>query len=282
MTTNTDQISQILVNELEANPLQPRGAITPDSLTDLADSIKTHGILEPLIVAKTPAGLQIIAGERRWRASKIAGLETVPCIIKETTPRGMLEMAIVENLQRVDLHPLERAKAFKRLAEEFGLGTNQLAKRVGKSAAFVSNSLRLLTLPDALKDGLLSGLVTEGHVRALAAIEDPRLMIEAYKIIIREQATVRRAEELARKMAVATRPKKGSGASVPKTLQFIHEEVEEMRNEIARILGGSGKVKVTLSRSRTETKLSIVLKGGLGETEKTIQKIYRGLMSQEE
>ena len=281
MEAVTDQISQISVNELEANPLQPRGSITPESLVDLVDSIKIHGVLEPLIVAKTPAGLQIIAGERRWRASKIAGLETVPCVIKETTPRGMLEMAIVENLQRVDLHPLERAKALKKLADEFGLGTNQIAKRIGKSAAFVSNSLRLLTLPDALKDGLLSGLITEGHARALASVEDPRLMVEAYKMIIREKGTVRRAEELGRKMAVASRPKKSS-SDVSQSLQFVHEEVEEMRNEILRLLGGVKKASVSLSRSRTETRLWITLKGGLGETEKTIQKIYRGLMNQEE
>lgn len=281
METFSGQVQQISVDELQANPLQPRGAITSDSLVDLVDSVKVHGILEPLIIAETPAGLQIIAGERRWRAAKIAGLKTVPCIVRETTPRGMLEMALVENVQRIDLHPLERAKAFQRLTEEFGLGTNKIAERIGKSAAFVSNSLRLLTLPDALKDGLLSGLITEGHARALAAIGDHRLMIEAYKIILKEQGTVRQAEELARKMAVAAKPKKGLG-DVPKSLEFVHEEIEEMRNEILRILGGSKKALVRLSRSRAESKLFIVLKGGLGETEQSLQKIYRGIMSQEE
>src|SRR6202171_1350896 len=102
-----DQIIQIAVDELQSNPLQPRGVITPESLVDLVDSIKEHGVLEPLVVAKTPAGFQIIAGERRWRASKLAGLTKVPVIIKETTPQGMLEMAIIENVQRVDLNPLE-------------------------------------------------------------------------------------------------------------------------------------------------------------------------------
>src|SRR3990167_3615684 len=197
-----EEIIQIDVNELQANPLQPSGAITPESLVDLVDSIKEHGVLEPLVVAKTPAGYQIIAGERRWRAAKLAGMTHVPCIIRETTPKGMLEMALVENVQRVDLNPLDRAKGFERLMSEFALTTSQIAVRIGKSVAYVSNSIRLLSLPDALKDGLLSGLISEGHARALAAIDDHNLMVEAYKIILRESGSVRRAEELARRMKV--------------------------------------------------------------------------------
>src|SRR3990170_6778782 len=176
-----EEIVQIEVNELQANPLQPRGVITPESLVDLVDSIKEHGVLEPLVIAKTPAGFQIIAGERRWRASKLAGLTNIPVIIKETTPRGMLEMALVENVQRTDLNPIERGKAFQRLVAEFNLTTGEISKRIAKSPSYVSNTLRLLSLPDALKDGVLSGMITEGHARALAAIGDERIMIEAYR-----------------------------------------------------------------------------------------------------
>src|SRR3990172_6175371 len=197
-----EEVIQIEVNSLQPNPLQPRGAITPESLVDLVDSIREHGVLEPLVIAKTPAGYQIIAGERRWRASKLAGLTHVPVIIRETTPKGMLEMAIVENVQRVDLNALDRAKGFERLMSEFALTTSEVAVRIGKSVAYVSNSLRLLSLPDALKDGLLSGLITEGHARAFAAIDDQNLMVEAYKIILREAGSVRRAEDLARRMKV--------------------------------------------------------------------------------
>ncbi|MEK7065708.1 MAG: ParB/RepB/Spo0J family partition protein, partial [Patescibacteria group bacterium] len=118
---DTQQILHLEIDLVEPNPLQPRGLISPDSLKDLVNSIKEHGIIEPLVVAKTPAGYQIIAGERRWRASKLAGLSTVPVVIKETTARGMLEMALVENVQREDLNPIERAQAFQRLIEEFGL-----------------------------------------------------------------------------------------------------------------------------------------------------------------
>ena len=125
-----EEVVQINVNELQSNPLQPRGAITPESLVDLVDSIKEHGVLEPLVVAKTPAGFQIIAGERRWRASRLAGLSTVPALIRETSPRGMLEMALVENVQRIDLNPLERAAGFERLMNEFGLTTSEIAARI--------------------------------------------------------------------------------------------------------------------------------------------------------
>src|SRR3990172_5364700 len=151
-----EEIIQLEIDELQPNPLQPRGAITPESLIDLVDSIKEHGVLEPLVIAKTPAVFQIIAGERRWRASRLAGLTHVPVIIRETSPKGMLEMALVENVQRVDLNPLDRANGFERLMNEFGLTTSEIAARIGKSVAYVSNSMRLLSLPDALKDGLLS------------------------------------------------------------------------------------------------------------------------------
>src|SRR3970040_2749391 len=174
------QVVDLEIESLQPNPLQPRGIITPESLVDLVDSLKEHGILEPLVVAKTPAGYQIIAGERRWRAAKLAGLSHVPAIIRETSPKGMLEMALVENVQRVDLNPIDRAKGFERLMNEFGLTTSEIAVRIGKSVAYVSNSMRLLTLSDSLKNGLLSGLISEGHARALAAIDDHNLMVEAY------------------------------------------------------------------------------------------------------
>src|SRR3989338_5867765 len=124
--------SSLEIDQLQPNPLQPRGSITSDSLQDLVDSIKEHGVLEPLVIAHTPAGFQIIAGERRWRAAKLAGLSDIPVIIKETTPRGMLEMALVENVQRTDLNPIERGKAFQRLVAEFNLTTRELSKRIIK------------------------------------------------------------------------------------------------------------------------------------------------------
>jgi len=266
------QIIEIEVDALQSNPLQPRRAITPESLVELTDSIKEHGILEPLVVAKTPAGYQIIAGERRWRAAKLAGLKAVPAIIKETSPRGMLEMALVENVQREDLNPLERGQAFVRLMEEFGLTNKEISERISKSPSFISNSIRLLSLPDALKDGLLSGLIMEGHARALSSIDDTKLMVEAYKVILRESGSVRRAEEIARRM----RKKEGRPAVAAKHI-VVSEEIDKMQEDIHQALGGDEKARVKLLRSRAETKLLIVLKGNLKATEERLQKVYKGI-----
>jgi len=276
-----EEVVQIEVNQLQPNPLQPRGAITPESLVDLVDSIREHGILEPLVVAKTPAGFQIIAGERRWRAAKLAGLTHVPVIVRETSPKGMLEMALVENVQRVDLNPLDRAKGFERLMNEFGLTTSEIAVRIGKSVAYVSNSLRLLSLPDALKDGLLSGLISEGHARALAAIDDPSLMIEAYKIILRESGSVRRAEELARRMKAQSQQEVKKPAD---HVRIISEEIDRMQEDMEKAVSLENgdvtrKSSVKLIRSRRETRVLFVLKGGLEETEERLQKIYKSLTS---
>src|SRR3989344_1743187 len=200
MDNQQEFIYELETHLLQANPLQPRGIITPDSLSDLVDSIREQGILEPLVVAKTPAGYQIIAGERRWRAAKILGLPKVPVVIKETTPQGMLEMSIVENVQREELNPIERALAYKRLIDEFGLGTNEVAKRVGKSAPTVSNTIRLLSLPDAIKDALAAGVISEGHVRPLISLGDQKLILEVFKKILRDNSTVRQTEEIARQI----------------------------------------------------------------------------------
>ena len=279
-----EEIIQIDVNELQANPLQPRGAITPESLVDLVDSIKEHGVLEPLVVAKTPAGYQIIAGERRWRASKLAGLTHVPSIIRETSPKGMLEMALVENVQRIDLNALDRAKGFERLMSEFSLSSSQIATRIGKSVAYVSNSIRLLSLPDALKDGLLSGLISEGHARALAAIDDHNLMVEAYKIILRESGSVRRAEELARRMKVAGKQVARKQGVRQDQLRIISDEIDKMQEHMQRVLlpkNGDERTKtaVKLIRSKRETRVFFTFKGNPEETEERLQKVYKSVTS---
>ena len=279
-----EEVIQREVNQLQPNPLQPRGAITPESLVDLVDSIREHGILEPLVVAKTPAGYQIIAGERRWRASKLAGMTHVPAIIRETSPKGMLEMALVENVQRVDLNALDRAKGFERLMNEFGLTTSEIAVRIGKSVAYVSNSIRLLSLPDALKDGLLSGLISEGHARALAAIDEQSLMVEAYKIILRESGSVRRAEELARRMKVKSKQDMEKPGVRKDQMRIVSEELDKMQEDMEKSLNekindDTRKSQVKLVRSRRETKISIVFKGGLEETEDRLQRVYKALTS---
>ena len=263
------KINELELDLIQPNPLQPRGTILPGSLTDLMESIKEHGVLEPLVIAHTPAGYQIIAGERRWRASKALGLKKLPVVIKETTPKGMLEMAIVENVQRTDLNPIERGKAFSRLMDEFGLSNADIAKRVSKSPAYVSNTLKLLDLPDALKDGLIGGLITEGHARALSGIDDTRLMIEAYKLVLKEGASVRRAEEIARRLKKEFGQKTGLQGGNPKLI--LSDEITDMQKKLAIALGERSQVKLT--RSKRETKIIIKLKGSPEDTDETLHKI---------
>lgn len=265
---DSQQVLHLDIDLVQSNPLQPRGLISPDSIIELANSIKEHGVIEPLVVAKTPAGYQLIAGERRWRASKAAGLTTVPVIIKETTARGMLEMAIVENVQREDLNPIERAQAFQRLIEEFGLPVSEIAKRVGKSESYVSNTMRLLALPDAIKDGIISHAITEGHARAIAGLGEVKLMVEAYKTILSESASVRRAEELARKL------KSQSSQGPTHRIERIHsEELETMAKDLAQSV--NGLVKIT--QSKVEARIVFVIRGNLESTSKTLKTIHEHL-----
>lgn len=263
-------VQNLDINLLQANPFQPREKINNEELEDLVKSIKIHGILEPLVIAHTPAGYQIIAGERRWRASKLAGLTEVPAIIKETTPKGMLEMAIIENLQRVNLSPIERAQAFFRLQQEFSLGVSEVAERVGKSISFISNSLKLLQLPDAIKDGLLGKQISEGHARAISGIEDIKTMIEVYKQILKENASVRRAEELAR---IAKSRTGQTRIFKPKTIvyQVDDEQIKNWEEKVKNYLGARSKLK--LKRTNQSTQVSFILKGDPEETQEGLEKI---------
>ena len=275
---NNDEVLTLDIDLLQPNPLQPRGTIAPETLVELIDSIREHGILEPLVVAHTPAGYQIIAGERRWRASKAAGLTKVPVLVKETTPQGMLEMAIVENVQRIDLNPLERAQAYNRLMEEFGLTNSEIAQKVGKSTSYISNTLKLLLLPDALKDGLISGATTEGHVRALSALEDPRLMVEAYKVVLRNSLSVRGAEELVRKykFEVERRRKKNpfEEQKTESVTRLGHSpRLEKLEKSLARSLTG----RVKIAQSRIATKIVITVNGTISETNPILDRIYQQL-----
>jgi len=273
------QVTQIPTNQLEPNPLQPRGIISPDSITELIESIKEHGILEPLIIAKTPAGYQIIAGERRWRAARFLKLEYVPAIIKETNPQQMLEMAIVENVQRKDLNPIERAKAFLRLKDEFNFDNPHIAKKVSKSVPYVINCLKLLTLPDALKDGLLSGLISEGHARALSSIGDTRLTIEAYKIVLKEKASVRRAEDIARRMK-----KKIEEGSVPITKenlpQFLKSKLDNISTDFKDFFDDK-TTNVKIVQTNVVTQVTFQFKGNIDKRFQNLKELYRQVCKKE-
>lgn len=259
------------LNQLQPNPLQPRGKMNKDELEELVSSVKLYGVLEPIVVAHTPAGYQIIAGERRWRAAKLAGLKEVPVIVKVTTPRGMLEMAVIENVQRVDLSPIERAQAFQQLLRDFKFSHQQVADKIGKSIAYVSNSLRLLNLPDAIKDGLAGGLISEGHARALASIEDERVMIECYKQILKENASVRRAEELVRRFKAAIGQQPQAAANEVGRVALHNTEIDEWQNRLKQIFKEDTKVKLVVSNR--QTKLTLTFQGTPEETQAEIAKV---------
>lgn len=269
----TDQrVTELAVNQLQANPFQPRDLIKPEDLEELASSIKQHGVLEPLVVTQTPAGYQIIAGERRWRASQKAGLTEVPVIVKKVTPKQMLEMAIIENVQRVDLGAIERAQAFQQLKRNFNYDDHEVAERVSKSVSYVRNSLKLLKLPDAIKDGLLGGLIDEGHARAISGIKDPHKMVEVYKKILKTNASVRQAEQLSRIAKEEIGQQKNTHyTKATKTVTQMLKEVAAWEKNLKKFLVTPPKIK--MQRSNTQTKITITLKGDPDKTEKDIAKI---------
>ncbi|MEX0895979.1 MAG: ParB/RepB/Spo0J family partition protein [Patescibacteria group bacterium] len=271
-----DSIQTLDIEVLEANPFQPRNKIKKEDLEELAASIKQFGVLEPLVIAKTPAGYQIIAGERRWRAAKEAGLKEVPVVIKETSPREMLEMALIENVQRIDLHAMERAQAFQQLKREFNYSLKDISKSISKSLSFVTNTFRLLTLPDAVKDGLAGGLISEGHARALGGLnDDPSGMIKIYKQLLVEEGSVRRAEELVRDYKSNTyasplvKPRK-------KITRNADPQFKEWQEKLQKILRQKAEnVQVALNRSHKQTRLIITIKGDLDTTQPALEKIMK-------
>jgi ParB family chromosome partitioning protein len=181
--------------------MQPRTAMDPEGLAELAASIREHGLLQPLIVTRQgPDHYQLITGERRWQAARLAGLASVPAIIKEASPQELLELALVENIQRADLNPLEEAAAFRQLVDEFGLTQEQVAQRVGKSRVAVTNVLRLLRLPDDVRQALAGGTISEGHARALLALPNSESQLAALEVIVQRGLSVRQTEELVRRL----------------------------------------------------------------------------------
>ena len=196
-------IAHISTQAITPNPRQPRSHINPDELAELAASIRENGIIQPLIVtqADNPGSYILIAGERRLLAARQAGLETVPALVREATEQQRLELALIENVQRADLTPLESAEAFRQLADDFHLTHDEIALRVGKSRVAVTNTLRLLKLPESIQAGLAQGLITEGHARALLALPTPQAQVAAFQVVIKKELSVRQVEELVRKMS---------------------------------------------------------------------------------
>jgi len=214
----------VSVTKIIPNPRQPRYQMRPEDLQDLADSIREHGIIQPLIATQEPGDetYTLIAGERRLRAAKMAGLELVPVILRQVTDQQLLEIALIENVQRSDLTPLETAEAYRQLNEAFGLSHEEIAQRVGKSRVAITNTLRLLKLPKSGREALAEGLISEGHARALLGLTNTQAQVSALQTILKQDLTVRQTEDLVRRLSGE---KPGMGA--PKTSDPIIVELEE-------------------------------------------------------
>lgn len=194
---------EVPIQQITPNPYQPRQIIDPARLQALAESIRQHGVIQPLVVRKTgPDTYTLIAGERRWRASQVAGLETVPVVLKDAAPRAQLELALVENIVRSDLTPLEEAAAYRQLVDEFGLTQAEVAERVGRSRVSVTNTLRLLSAPERLQDALAGNLITEGHARALLGLPTAAEQVAMLEVVIAKAWTVRQTEDAVRRWVV--------------------------------------------------------------------------------
>lgn len=241
--TEQSGLIEIDLDRISPNPVQPRTVMSQEALADLADSISEHGVLQPLIVTKSGTGYTLIAGERRWRAARQAGLRTVPAIVKDTSPQEMLVLALVENIQRQDLGPLEEAAAYRQLLQDHELTQEEVAHRVGKSRSAVANSLRLLTLPPQAKQALAEGLITEGHARTLLSLSTTEEQLRLLAKMLEGDVTVRQAEEAARR-----------GASRQKRAETkTPSEIAELENRLRELL----RTKVELHRGRKGGRLVI-------------------------
>lgn len=235
------------INEVEPNRDQPRKNFDEDALLELSDSIKQFGVLQPLLVRKRKDYYEIIAGERRWRAAKLAGVKEVPVIEKEYTDQEILEIGLIENIQRENLNPIEEAIAYKRLLEEFNLKQDEVAERVSKSRTAVTNSMRLLKLSDKVQQMIIDDMISTGHARALLATDDPELQYTLANKIFDEKLSVRETEKLVKEIKNPKKPKEKK----PVANSFIYQDLEEKMKsvfgtKVSIASKGKGKGKIEI------------------------------------
>jgi ParB family chromosome partitioning protein len=230
--------TEIQLDRIVPNPYQPRNAVDGADLEALAASIAEHGVLQPVLVTETLEGYQLVAGERRVRAARMAGLTRIPAIVRQLADQHRLELALVENIQRADLAPLEEARAYRRLIDEFGSTQEQVARKVGRARSTVANSLRLLELDPAVQAALAEGRITEGHARAIAALDGPR-QAGLLGVVVARGISVRQTEELARRLS-QPKPLNADGA------RRMDPDAERVEEDLRRALG----TKVSLARTR--------------------------------
>ena len=239
----------VKITKVEPNREQPRKNFDEDALQELADSIRQFGLLQPILVQDRNSHYEIIAGERRWRAAKIAGLKEVPVIIKDFTEQEIVEISLIENIQREDLNPIEEALAYKRLLTEFKLTQDEVAERVSKSRTTVTNSMRLLKLDDRVQQMIIDDMITTGHARALISIEDKNTQYELAQKIFDEKLNVREVEKLVKSIQ-SPKPKK-EPKKVSASLELVYREIEEKLKQslgtkvsISPKENGAGKMEI--------------------------------------
>ena len=225
-----DAVRVVLIDQIMPNPRQPRTVLDRDKLAELAASIQVHGLIQPLVVTETVEGFVLIAGERRWRASQLAGLEQVPVIVKETTPQDMLELALIENIQRADLNALEEAHAYRDLSDEGGLTQEPAAARVRTARTTVANLLRLLNLPENIQTAVIEERMSGAHARALLPLKTPEAQTAAMNQVLKLNLSVRQTEALVASLLADRRPE-------PRPRKQLPPELAELQGRFERILG---------------------------------------------
>jgi ParB family chromosome partitioning protein len=231
-----DAFALLDINQVRANPLQPRRRFDQEKLHELADSIRLHGVVQPVVVTREVEGYRLVVGERRWRASQLAGLTHIPALVQEMTPQNLLEVALIENLQRQDLNPVEEARAFQYLLREHQLTQEELARRLGCSRPSVANAIRLLGLPSSILNDLEAGVLSAGHARAVLALQGERAQRAAWHQIQDLQLSVRGAEDLVRKqLAQQAGPSSRAGPGLAPDWQQIQEQLAQQLNALVKI-----------------------------------------------
>ncbi|HHV58638.1 MAG TPA: ParB/RepB/Spo0J family partition protein [Firmicutes bacterium] len=203
-----EPVREVPVKEIRPNSFQPRRVFDEEKLAELAESVRAHGVLQPVVVRAVIGGFELVAGERRWRAAQLAGLERVPVVVRELSDAEMMEIALIENLQREDLNPLEEATAYQRLLQEFGLTQEELARRLGKSRSHIANIIRLLNLPAGVQEYVSRGTISMGHARALLALEDAELQNQVCRQVVTKNLSVRETENLIRSLLTRKKQQK--------------------------------------------------------------------------
>ncbi len=242
----------VKIAKVEPNRDQPRKNFDEDSLQELADSIKQFGLLQPILVQDKKNYYEIIAGERRWRAAKIAGLKEIPVIIRNYTEREIVEISLIENIQREDLNPIEEAHAFKRLLEEFHLKQDEVAECVSKSRTAVTNSMRLLKLCEGVQQMIIDDMLSTGHARALIPIEDKELQLQLAQRVFDEKLSVREVEKIV-KSIISPEKAKEKKEDIPQNIQYIYENIENrLKEKLSRKVAISSKGKSGVGKIEIE------------------------------